>query len=286
VKNLLLCFTLAAATLLSAQGQVTVEVTLPQGQFLPGETLVAAVRITNRSGQKLHLGADPDWLKFDVESREGSVVAKISDPDVIGEFDLDSLKVATKRIDLAPHFSITQLGRYSITATVKIKAWDRELASAPKSFDIIHGAKLWEQDFGVPVRSEHADGSPEVRKYVLEQANYLKGQLRMYLRLTDSSGSRTFRVVPVGQMVSFSRPEAQLDKFNNLHLLYANGPRTFSYSIFSPDAALTSRDIYDLTASRPRLKVNDEGEISVLGGSRRVVASLKEPAVSTDVPAK
>jgi hypothetical protein len=49
---------------------------------------------------------------------------------------------------------------------------------------------------------------------------------------------------------------------------------------------LTSRDIYDLTASRPRLKVNDEGEISVLGGSRRVVASLKEPAVSTDVPAK
>src|SRR5690348_13831372 len=111
VKNLLVCFTLAVITLSAAHAQVTVEVVLPQKEFLPGETLLAAVRITNRSGQKLHLGAGEDWLRFDVESKEGSVVAKLSDPDVAGEFDLDSLKVATKRVDLAPHFNITQLGR-------------------------------------------------------------------------------------------------------------------------------------------------------------------------------
>jgi hypothetical protein len=53
------------------------------------------------------------------------------------------MKVATKRVDLAPHFNLNQLGRYAIIATVKIKAWNRELASSPKMFDIIHGAKLW-----------------------------------------------------------------------------------------------------------------------------------------------
>lgn len=263
--------------LLTAKAQVTVEVTLPQNNFLPGESLVAGVRITNRSGQKLHLGAEEDWLRFDVESKDGSVVAKVSEPEVVGEFDLDSMRVATKRVDLAPHFNVSQLGRYSITATVKIKAWDRELASSPRPFDIIHGAKLWEQDFGVP-RSETATGVPEVRKYILEQANYLKGQLRMYLRVTDGSGGRTFRVFPIGQMISFSRPEAQVDKSCNLHVFYANGPHSFSYNVFNPDGDLTARDTYEFTASRPRLRVDDEGQISVTGGARRGTASLESAA--------
>jgi hypothetical protein len=285
VKKLLLLITLAAATLLTAHAQVTVEVTLPQNQFLPGETLIAAVRITNRSGQKLHLGAEQDWLRFDVESRDGSVVAKRSEPMVAGEFELDSMKVATKRVDLSPHFNLTQLGRYSIIATVRIKTWDRELASVPRPFDVINGAKLWEQEFGLP-RSETATGSPEVRKYILEQANYLKGQLRMYLRVTDGTGARTLRVFPIGQMISFSRPEAQLDKGSNLHVLYANGPHSFSYNIFNPEGELTSRDIYDFASSRPRLAINDEGEIAVKGGARRVTASLESTATPPATPDK
>jgi hypothetical protein len=286
VKNLLLSVTLVAISLITAYAQVSVEVNLPQNNFLPGESLVAAVRITNRSGQKLKLGADQDWLRFDVESRDGgSVVAKMSDPVVLGEFELDSMKVATKRVDLAPHFNLNQLGRYAIIATVRIKAWDRELASSPKLFDIIHGAKLWEQDFGLPT-SDSAVGSPEVRKYILEQANYLKGQLRMYMRLTDSTGDHTLRVFPIGQMVSFSRPEAQIDKLNNLHVLYANGPHTFSYTVFNPDGALTARDIYDYTASRPRLRVSNEGQVSVNGGARRVTASLEKTSAPQETPAK
>ena len=68
---------LLLGTVSPAGAQVTAEVTLDQDQFLPGETLVAAVRITNRSGQALHLGAEPDWLSFSVESRDGAVVAKL-----------------------------------------------------------------------------------------------------------------------------------------------------------------------------------------------------------------
>jgi hypothetical protein len=285
VKNLLLSVTLVAVSLLTAYAQVSVEVTLPQHNFLPRESLVAAVRITNRSGQKLKLGAEQDWLRFDVESRDGSVIAKTSDPVVVGEFELDSMKVATKRVDLAPHFNLNQLGRYEIIATIKIKAWDRELASSPKMFDIIHGAKLWEQDFGLPT-GEPAAGSPEVRKYILEQANYLRGQLRMYLRLTDSSGAHTFRVFPIGQMISFSRPEAQIDKLSNLHVLYANGPHTFSYTVFNPDGDLTARDVYDFTTSRPKLRVNNEGQVSVNGGARRVTASLEKTAAPPETPSK
>src|ERR1051325_3302382 len=107
---------LVIASLAPAWGQVSVEITLPQEQFLPSESLMAGVRITNRSGQKLRLGAEEDWLSFGVESREGSVVARLNDPPVIGEFELDSSKVATKRVDLAPYFTLLKPGHYSVTA--------------------------------------------------------------------------------------------------------------------------------------------------------------------------
>src|SRR6266404_7912813 len=99
---------LLAASLVPVWAQVTVEVTQQQEQFLPGESLPTAVRITNRSGQTLRLGGEEDWLTFSIESREGTVVSKTGDAPVVGEFTLESSKVATKRVDLTPYFSLTQ----------------------------------------------------------------------------------------------------------------------------------------------------------------------------------
>src|SRR6185436_6124741 len=172
------------ATLLQVSAQVTVEVTLEQEQFLGGEALPADVRITNRSGQTLHLGNEPDWLTFLVESRDGFIVAKTGEVPVLGEFALESSKMATRHVDLAPYFAISRPGRYNVTATVRVKPWDVTLTTKPKSFDIVQGAKLWSQDFGVPAAEGDTRQSPEVRRYTLQQANYLRTQLRLYLRLT------------------------------------------------------------------------------------------------------
>ena len=122
-------FGLAWLTLFSASAQVTVDLVLDQDQFLPTETLPVAVRITNRSGQPLHLGADADWLTFRVESVNGSVVVKKAEVPVQGEFDLGSSQVATKRVDLAPYFVLTRQGDYRVTATVRIKDWGVEIPS-------------------------------------------------------------------------------------------------------------------------------------------------------------
>jgi hypothetical protein len=257
--------------------QIGVEVTLNQEQFLPGEALPAAVRITNRSGQTLHLGADPDWLTFSVESADGTIVLKSGEVPVIGEFALGSSKVATKRVDIAPYFSLTQPGRYSVVATVRIRNWNDALSSPPKSFDVIEGAKLWEQEFGVPPASGASNTAPELRKYILQQANYLKHQLGLYLRLTDASGAKAFRVFPIGPMLSFSRPEAQVDKLSNLHVLYQYGPRAFSYTVFNPAGDLIVRQTHDYINTRPRLQADPDGNIVVFGGVRRLT--------TTDVPA-
>ncbi len=261
---------LLLGTALSLQAQVSVEVVQDQDQFLPGEPLPVAVRITNRSGQQLRLGAEPDWLTFTIENRDGWVVPKTGEVPVTGEFVLDSSKVATKRLNLAPYFTLSGPGHYRVVATVRIKGWGWELTSPAREFDIIQGGRLWEQEVGIP--STVSNSPPESRHYVLQQANYLKKQLRLYLRVTDAYG-KSVCVRPVGPLVSFSKPTPQVDRASNLHLLYQAGPRNFSYTMFNPDGELLLRQTYEFGASRPRLQTDDEGKISVVGGQRRVTAA-------------
>ncbi len=269
------------AALAPALAQVTVEVTQEQHQFLQGESLPVAVRITNRSGQTLHLGADEDWLTFSIEGQDGRIVSKISEVPVKGEFDLESSLVATKRADLVSSFAPMTPGHYAIVATIRIKEWNREISSPPAYFDIIEGAKLWEQEVGVPPSTTGAAAAPELRKYILQQANYLRGQIRLYLRITDSYG-KTYRVFPVGRLVSFSRPEPQVDKFSHLHLLYQNGPSSFSYCVFDLDGTVLARQTYEYSGSRPVLRMDDDGTVFIVGGVRRISSKDVPPASPED----
>jgi hypothetical protein len=265
-----LCLGLLLFALVPVSAQLSVDITQDQDQFLPGETVITAVRITNRSGQTLRLGAEDNWLTFSVESRTGEVVPRSGDVPTIGVFTLESSRVGIKRVDLAPYFSLNTPGRYSIIATVRVKEWDREYTSPPRKFDVIEGVKLWEQEFGVPGTASPTNPVPEIRKYILQQANYLKTQLRLYLRVTDAVGVKSFRVYPIGPMVSFGRPEPQVDKFSNLHVLYQNHPHSFSYTVFNPDGVVVLHQTYDYAESRPRLQPDGDGKVSVRGGHRRV----------------
>ena len=253
--------------LVPAMAQVSVEVLQEQTHFLPGEDINLAVRVINSSGQTLRFGDDPGWLTFTIESSEGVVVSQTGDVPVTGGFDLESSKMATKRANLAPFYSFPGPGRYLVRAIVKIKAWDREISSTPKAFTIIRGAKLWQQDFGVPKTA--TNGQPEIRKYTLQQATYLRGALRLYLRVTDSDDGKTFKVVPIGPMVSFGRPQPQIDQQSNLHLLYQNGPQTYGYTVHDPNGDLLKRQTYEIAETRPRLRADDQGRIIVVGGLRR-----------------
>jgi len=248
--------------------QVSLDLALDQDQFLPGESLMLGVRITNFSGQTLHLGKDSDWLQITIEGRDNYVVPTTADLPVLGEFDVESSKIATRRVDMAPCFALTRPGRYMVSATVKLKDWDKELVSKEQSFDIIAGTTLWEQDVGVsgPAASHRP---PEVRKYALQQAIHLK-RMKLYVRVTDQAGSRVFRVFPIGPLISFSSPEHQIDKSSNLHVLYQTGAKSFNYSVINPDGRLLIRQTYEYSDTRPILRMDGEGRIYVGGGNRRI----------------
>jgi hypothetical protein len=281
MKNLGLLLILWLGSACGLSAQIAVEVTMDREQFLPNESIPVSVRIVNRSGETIHLGKDADWLTFSVESNDGYIVNKSGEVPVIKEFDLENSDRATRRCDLVPYYNLGQPGHYSVRATVKIKPWNMEVTTDPKSFDIIQGTKLWEQDFGVPRQSSANAAMPEVRKYILQQASFLKTSpdasartdMGLYLRITDVTGTQCYKLLRVGPMTSASRPEPQLDKASNLHLVYLTGARTYTYSVINPQGEIITRQTFDYTSSQPRLKINDEGKISVVGGARRVVSS-------------
>ena len=254
-----------------ASAQVDVSVTLDQEHFLPGESLPVYVHINNRSGQTLHLGADDFWLSFMVESKDGPVVSKKSDPPVYGPFDLGTAETATKRVDLGPYFGLGRDGDYKVTATVHIQDWKTDITSPPQDFDVIRGAELWSQSFGVP-NSSAGNTPPDVRKYTLIEANYLRDQLRLYVQVTDESSASVVKVRAIGPMISFGQPEEQMDPSSDLHVLYQDGASTFIYAVVNPKGEIIRQDKYDYVNTRPRLRQDDSGNISVYGGIRRTDA--------------
>ena len=266
----------------SAYGQVTVEVALDQEQFLRDESLPIKLRITNRSGQTLKLGADKDWVTFNVTGRDGLSPLKLGEPSLPESLSIDSAQVATRRIDLMPFYDLSVPGRYSITATVRIAQWSSEVTSSAKEFDIVGGNKVWEQEFGIPTPN---GTQPEVRKYILQQATFLK-HLRLYVRVTDLAETHTFRVTSVGTLVSFSHPETQVDRASQLHVLFQTGPRSFVYAMLSPDGEVLTRQTHDYANSRPQLHLDEAGQIRVIGGIRRPqTTDLPPPISSRPVPA-
>ena len=172
--------------------------------------------------------------------------------------------MATLHSDLAPYFTISKPGRYRVIATLNLKEWGQSLNSKPKDFDVIRGIKLWEQEFGVPQSQATNHEPPEVRKYILQEAAYLK-RLKLYLRLTDVDESRVFRVFPLGPMISFGSPQTLLDGLNNLHVLYQDGPRTFNYSVINPDGEVIARQTHDYINSAPRMRIDESGTIRIMG---------------------
>jgi len=265
---ILLAIALGAAFNAAAQ-VVSADIKIDQEQFLPGESLPITVNIHNRSGQTLRLGTDQKWLTFSIQSIDTpAAVIKNAEPAVIQPFDLNSSEVASKRLDIAPYYSLKRAGHYRIVATIHINQWGTDVVSTPKEFDIIDGADIWSRDFGVP--SSATNRPPEVRKYILEEANYLRKQLRLYVLVSNPSRTIVYKVSAIGPLVSFSQPDAQIDRKSNLHILYQSGAQTFIYSVVDPDGNVRRQETYDLLDQRPHLSVNEVGDIGVVGGVRRV----------------
>lgn len=263
--------------------QVTVELLFDQEMFLPHEQITARVRVANSSGQTIRLGEAPDWLQFMIETEDKAYAKELRSPDVVGAFTLESSHTATKRVELSKAYDLSDYGRYKVTATVKVPAFQQIYTGPAKTITITRGTKIWNTTFGVPAAfNGGGEGQPpEVRQYHLVQSN-LKDELRLYARVTDAL-ENVIRIVPIGALVSFSRPEPQVDQWSNLHILYQNGARNFSYTVINPEGQMIAKETHLNTDTRPALAVTDEGRIFVKGGLRKVTREDLPPPMESEI---
>jgi apolipoprotein N-acyltransferase len=273
-----------AVAVLPAQAQpngVTAELQLDQDQYLPDEDLPLEVRIVNRSGQTVVLGMDDQWITFQIMGERDYVVSKLKDMPVKGPFTLLSGQAVTREFNPTPYFGFRRAGRYSLGAIIKIAQWKQAVACKPVGFTVSEGLPLPNFDnltFGVPPPPGVTNVAPEVRRYDLLKVSY-PDQMKLYFRLTDNGG-RTLRVFPLARMTSFGEPEAQLDRANNLHVLFQTGARTFTYCVMDPNGTLVARQYHEYTRTRPSLQISDDGRIFV-GGGRRLLTLNDLPAPET-----
>ena len=250
----------------SALAQVTVKLELQKSRFLPRESMLAKLEIVNFSGQTLVFGEDDHWLQFQIESETGEEITPISDPPPVkGRFTVESSIRATKEVDIAPHYALERAGRYTLTATVHIKQWGKQLIAKPVKFDITNGTVLWQQIFGLPLKKGDPPGQPkQIRRYVLQQAKRLRA-MSLYARVDNGLGGKVHRVLPICPMVSFNKPTAQVGPKSNLHVLCQTGAREFNYSVIDPEGKIIKRRHYLIATNRPRLNFK-KGQIYVAGG--------------------
>ena len=259
-----------------SHAQMRVELEFEQETYLAQEALYAIVTIYNSSGQTLEMGRDEGWLTLNVESTDDRIVRQIKPLDARKPFTLPSASRAKVPVEISKSYDLTRLGRYYVTAVVQMREWGGEtFKSKPAHFGISPGVKLWEQIFGIPAAKE--GDRPEFRKFQLIQANHLK-ELSLYVRLTDESEEYSYSVFPIGRVVGLSRPEPQLDRFSNMHLLYQNSAKQYLYTMITPDGLVLARQTWAIVEdSRPRLNIDKEGHISVGGGIRVVSGSDLPP---------
>jgi hypothetical protein len=278
----------ALAMSLSASGQFTglkVEVELEETIFLPGEEIPVGVRVSNLSGQTVSFGETDDWLRFHVETRDGEIVDRFAEAPVYGPFTLETAKAGKKWWNIQPYFELEERGEYVVYVEVRVPEWNTRVLSSGRKFTIQPARKLWEVAFGVPPKPGSEDSTPEIRRYALQSATR-SSERKLYARVSDASDSQIYRVVMLDRLLSFSKPQQQLDANSRLHVLFQTGGSTYTYCVVNPDGFLEARRYYEIVpGSRPRLGPGEaQGEITVVGGRRRPTPSDIPPYVPPPLP--
>lgn len=271
-----------AATALRSFSQISLEIQLDQKQFLCNESIPIRVRLLNRTGQPLRIGEVPDWLSFTVESRDGKLIQPSATIVAGGNFELDSAESVTKLIDLTAGYDFIQPGSFRVTALARFPRFGLTASSSTQPFDVVRGTQLWQEICGAPT----TNGKPRLISYSLLQVNHLR-QLRCYVRIADSPETGFARVLPLGNIVAFAKPEQRIDRSSSLHVLFQTGPRTVDYCQISPAGEMLQKQVYSFTSQRPRLSVDQDGQVGVKGGNLPVVftgRSTNESSATRSTP--
>ena len=249
----------------SLRAQVTVDLSIKRTIYLAYEPLLATIRITNLSGQRLLL-ADVEgrkWFGFQVETLDGRPL-----PPTDANYEVEPIQIGpgesiTRTVNLTQLYPISDFGSYRIRASVYSAELSDYFSSPALTVEITDGRVIWEQSVGGPGR----EGLNAATRTISLLAHRISDRTDLYHRIEDKSSGIVYCTHRLGDFISFGKPEIMLDAANVIHVLQNNIPREFIYSKVGLDGKILDRMSFHAGKERPSLTKGRDGAIYVVGGT-------------------
>jgi hypothetical protein len=253
-------FTLLFSGVLQAQVQVHLKMLKPD--YVAHEQVLATVTITNRAGRDLYLHNESrmNWLDFDIKNQRGVPLSPLRGGLSFKAARIGAGQSVSKTIDLNALYRVSDLGRYRLSAVVRLPGGEGTLFSSNnQGFNVTKARSLYRQRVGVA-------GDKNVREFSV--LTFSTGQKSvLYVQVEDVATGRMLQTFPLGEVLMFRQPTATVDGQNNLHILYLVSPTTFARSRVNSEGKFLGQDFYQRgVTGAPRLVTFGNGEVQVAGG--------------------
>jgi len=241
-----------------ASAQLNVDLQLGRRDFLLHESIAASIRLTNRAGQTLDLYGDSKrpWLNFVVTDERGTPLRPYG-----GQLDFQRAKVpvgrsVARQVDLASLFPIGATGRYTAYAIVNLPTGET-FQSDRESFTVTKGRLIYQQRVGL---------GKKAREYRLMTFNPGRVE-QLYFQAEIIDGGKVALTYPIGEILSFRKPQATVDNKGKLHVLYLARPEHYSHILIDDRGRVSKRTLFKRgSTGDPRLVAFKNGEVQVVGG--------------------
>jgi hypothetical protein len=248
-----------------ALGQIQVDLKLTRLQYIAYEPVVAHLVITNLAGRDidLHDEGGQAWFGFEVTGNEDQPLGPVSAVKAEAPLKIGTGKQVTRKINITPLYPVHDFGTYRLRAHVYFADLKKYFYSQTKVFEVTDARPIWQKTVGVPKEAGGALG--DVRTYSL-LTNRFPDHTSLYVRVENKDQGVVYATYSLGRIISFDEPHAEIDRGNQLHVLYCAAPRTWAYARIGLNGELLSRATFMETKSRPHLVRVADGDIKIAGG--------------------
>lgn len=248
----------------SALAQIQVDLKLPRLQYIAYEPVVATVGITNLAGRDidLHDASGQPWFGFEVTGQDGQLIGILKTDPIQPPLKIETGKRVTQKIDVAALFAVHDFGAYHVRAHIYFADLGKYFYSQAKVFEVTDARPIWQRTVGIP---EATSAPGDVRSYSL-LSNRFPDHTSLYVRVQDKDRGIVYATYSLGHIIAFDEPHAELDRGNQLHILFCAAPRVWAYDRIGLNGEHLSHATFMETSSRPHLIRTTEGEVKIAGG--------------------
>lgn len=246
--------------------QLDLRMETPRVAYLQYSAIPFSISIKNIGGETVTLetvGGKP-WLEMVVQSRDGLVIRPekpLSPPDK----KLLAGESAVLPVDLSAHYLVREPGGYQARASVRLGS-GQSLMTEPLDFLVGRGEVIWSQS-----RQVGADRY----EYSLQKF-YEDPNVGLYLRVEVPEKNIVYPCRRLGAYLPLTKPRAEFDRMNHLHLLCQTAVGMYRIMVVSEDGRTLREETRQDGPDRPRLVKNQNAEVSVEGGNIVLPSNLRE----------